>query len=72
MSYEQLLSCALQCARLVSPYLDLERSGCPLVALYLHNGPRLVAGVLGSWLAKGAWTPLDRKSPKGPARPQPS
>ncbi|CAK9034009.1 unnamed protein product [Durusdinium trenchii] len=65
VSYEQLLSCALQCARLVSPYLDLERSGCPLVALYLHNGPRLVAGVLGSWLAKGAWTPLDRKSPKG-------
>eukprot|EP00913_Durusdinium_trenchii_P029882 g28001.t1 len=25
VSYEQLLSCALQCARLVSPYLDLER-----------------------------------------------
>jgi len=59
---EQLLYCAVQCAELLSPHL--ADNGTQLVALYLQPGPRLIAAVLGVWLAQSAWTPLDRKSPK--------
>ena len=56
-----LRSCAMQCAKLLAPHIDGSETS--LVALYMHGGPRLTAAILGTWLAKGAWTPLDRKGP---------
>ncbi len=61
VTYEALRCAALHCSELISPYISIERY---LVALYIYGGPNLVAAVLGTWLAKGAWAPLDRKGPE--------
>ena len=69
VTFRALRSCAHGCAQLLLPHLRPEEAALsqvsPLVVLYLHGGPKLVAAILGTWLAKGAWVPLDRK---GPAR----
>ena len=59
--FDELRGCAAGCARLLRPLLSEEMS---VVALYLHSGPKLVAAILGTWLAKGSWVPLDRKAPE--------
>ena len=61
ITMEQLRSCAFQCAQLLSEHM--ARTGSTLVALYMKNGPQMIAAVLGVWFQGGAWTPLERKSP---------
>lgn len=72
LTYHDLLLLSRRCAAKLQLLAESKRSpGEPgrgalaarLVALYLQPGPALVAAVLGTWLAKSAWTPLDRKSP---------
>ena len=60
VTYEALRCAAIHFSEFISPYISTERY---LVALYIYGGPHLVAAVLGTWLAKGAWAPLDRKGP---------
>ncbi|CAE8649229.1 unnamed protein product [Polarella glacialis] len=35
-----------------------------LVALFLEGGPALVVSILGTWMAAGAWFPIDRDAPR--------
>ncbi|CAJ1385498.1 unnamed protein product [Effrenium voratum] len=70
LTYHDLLLLSRRCAaKLLQLFAESGEHGgrdalaARLVALYLQPGPALVAAVLGTWLAKSAWTPLDRKSP---------
>ena len=62
--FDELRGCAAGCARILLPLLSQAETSVAVVALYLQSGPKLVAAILGTWLAKGAWVPLDRKSPE--------